>query len=94
MYNHINYSMQVCSDNEIMSTMADRQVDKVKTPTVTTCQQLEQSRGLPKASAVLPIGKSAVATSNTVGSSKVSAVAKVKEPEDGSSGEPQQTRKV
>ena len=82
------------------TTTADQEVNEVKTPAVTTSQQLEiatpreQSRVTPKASAIPPTEEAAVATPNTLGSSKVSAVANVKEPADDSVGEPQQTRKV
>ena len=82
------------------TTTADREVNEVKTPAVTTSQQLEiatpreQSRVTPKASAIPPTKKNTFATPDTVGSSKESAVANIKEPEDGLSGEPQQTRKV
>ena len=82
------------------TTTADQQVVEVETPAVTTSQQLEfatpreQSRVTPKASDIPPTEKSAVATPNTIGSSKESAVANAKEPADDSVGEPQQTRKV
>ena len=82
------------------TTTADRQVNEVKTPAVTTSQQLEfatprdQSRVTPKASDIPPTKETTFATPDAVGSSKESAVANIKEPEDGLSGEPQQTRKV
>ena len=47
-----------------------------------------------KACAIPPTEETVVAMPNTVRSSEETAVANVKEPEDGSSGELQQTRKV
>ena len=47
-----------------------------------------------KESAIPPTDETAVSTPNIVGSSKESAVAKVKEPAHDSFGNPQQTSKV